>query len=211
MAFFSWSLLGQLEESGQRQMWMSLLVRLLLSPDFAEKHMLIVDDFARLWQSVDDPRRTFAEANQRIMALAQSTESPNLQSLLVRLLLLPDFAEKHTLIVDDFARLWQSDDDPRRTFAEANQQIMALAQSIASPNLQRELNELGLSCRPRRKDPGAAAGAFNFVANMLKQRAWGTSSALGYVVSRGSNEGHFQGSGPFALWPCWAHDLRKTV
>ena len=67
-------------------------------------------------------------------------------SLLVRLLFLPEFSSEWLFIVDDLMLLWRSDDDPKRNFAEAEQQIWALMRSTTSRDLQRKLQQLILAC-----------------------------------------------------------------
>ena len=69
-------------ERPQRQVWVSLLVRIFSLSQFAVRHESVVDDLRLLWRADDDPRRTYAEADQQIFSLARSATSKSLRQKL---------------------------------------------------------------------------------------------------------------------------------
>ena len=84
-----------------------------------------------------------------LSGLSRSLERPEHQvwvSMFTRILSLPQFAAGYELIVNDLMLLWRSDDDPRRTYAGADQQILGLERSTASESLREKLNELRHDC-----------------------------------------------------------------
>ena len=69
----------------QRKAWVSALVSLLFLPHFIPDRSLILDDLKLLWEADDDPTRTYREAAQQMMSLAQSTTCGDLQGKLLEL------------------------------------------------------------------------------------------------------------------------------
>ncbi|CAE7797181.1 unnamed protein product [Symbiodinium sp. CCMP2592] len=55
----------------QRQKWVSLLVRLLQGQNQKSYQSTLIDRLTLLWRADDDPRRSYAEADQQLQALEQ--------------------------------------------------------------------------------------------------------------------------------------------
>ncbi|CAE7040829.1 unnamed protein product [Symbiodinium natans] len=69
----------------QRQRWVSLLVRVLLSRQPCLDPKILISDLKLLWRADDDPRRSYAEAEQQLRAYMKSA-SKDRQGDVVRLL-----------------------------------------------------------------------------------------------------------------------------
>ena len=68
----------------QRQQWVSLMVKLLMDHDVSKTH--VISELKMLWVADDDPKRTYAEAEQQLWMVANSERTGEVKSAILSLL-----------------------------------------------------------------------------------------------------------------------------